>query len=150
MAWLERTAAGPGSRILHRVRSSLRNLPSAPSEDLLLQAYLETPHPEFPILPLIDPKESFPPFLMSAVLSSSLSHKKELRVFAPAIWSFVQSPNVLETGLDAPRLSSIAAAMLSIGARPVVDVRGNYLTLARVSAQLWREYLAPSFVFEVF
>ena len=49
-----------------------------------------------------------------------------------AAWTFVHAPNVADPGLDSPRLSTIAAAILDIGARPTLDPRGNYLTLAKV------------------
>lgn len=74
----------------------------------------------------------FPPYLLSAIYATSLNHRHCLRDMAAAAWSFVHLPNVNEPGLDSPRLSTIAAALLDIGSRPAVDPRGNYLTLAKV------------------
>ena len=98
----------------------------------MLEIYFSQAHPAFPILPLLKNMREFPPYLLSAIYATSFNHRSDLRDMSAAAWSFVHAPNVSEPGLDSPRLSTIAASVLDIGARPAVDPRGNYLTLAKV------------------
>ncbi|KAH8117263.1 hypothetical protein DFH11DRAFT_1504359, partial [Phellopilus nigrolimitatus] len=126
-------AHDPGVQVLYRVRSLLKALPSRPKEEELLQIFFSRVHPAFPTLPLLKNMGEFPPYLLSAIYATAFSHREDLREMSAAAWSFVHAPNVTEPGLDSPRLSTIAAAILDIGARPTVDPRGNYLTLAKAN-----------------
>lgn len=101
----------------------------------LLRLYLTNVHPAFPILPLLKNMGEFPPYLLSAIYATALNHRKDLREMSAAAWTFVHAPNVADPGLDSPRLSTVAAAVLDIGARPTLDPRGNYLTLAKVGLE---------------
>ncbi|KAI5124356.1 hypothetical protein M0805_008963 [Coniferiporia weirii] len=141
-----RTSHDPGVQVLYRVRSLLKALPCRAKEEELLQIYFTHVHPAFPILPLLKHMGEFPPYLLSAIYATAFNHRKDLREMSAAAWSFVHAPNVTDPGIDSPRLSTIAAAVLDIGARPTVDPRGNYLTLAKTiaHAQLLGLHLNPT------
>ncbi|THH04722.1 hypothetical protein EW145_g5306 [Phellinidium pouzarii] len=140
-----RTSHDPGVQVLYRVRSLLKALPCRTKEEELLQIYFNRVHPAFPILPLMKNMGEFPPYLLSAIYATAFNHLRDLREMSAAAWSFVHAPNVTDPGIDSPRLSTIAAAVLDIGARPTVDPRGNYLTLAKTiaHAQLLGLHLNP-------
>ncbi|KAI5477288.1 transcriptional activator protein DAL81 [Pseudohyphozyma bogoriensis] len=121
---------------LRNVRSLLSLLPAdqAFDEARAYDLYLSHNHSAFPILPT-DPRptlDALSPAVLALVLATSLLHDETTRQLSPATWDSIKQARVADHCLEQPKLSAIAAALLEMGARPVMDPRNDYLVLAKV------------------
>ncbi|KAM0752051.1 hypothetical protein T439DRAFT_324147 [Meredithblackwellia eburnea MCA 4105] len=126
--------------ILRRLRSAWSIFPQPFDEDQALTLYLNSSHAAFPVLPLPTHAEqpqldSLPPSLLALVLATSLDHSPTYNFACRPIWELVKEARVGERSLELPKLSGVATALLELGARPVLDERGDFLLLAKTIAQ---------------
>ncbi|KAL1696073.1 hypothetical protein GGG16DRAFT_44445 [Schizophyllum commune] len=123
---------------LLRLDSSLQLLRPPPNERLLQELFFAHFNSAFPLLVPhhINPNDH--PCLLVKLYLTALNHTRQYRHAAKAVRRLVHNgaSSFIENGTPlAPRLHSIAGAVLELSGRPVWDAEARYIALSRTIAQ---------------
>jgi hypothetical protein len=108
-----------------------------PDEVALISQFTIVVHPTLPILPL---SLAFSPFdlpegLRAVILATALSASPANRSAKTFLWSQLKQIRLAHELLQAPKLSSIAAAVLELATS--IDTRNDYMLLSQVRQVIW-------------
>ena len=133
---------GRAALLLDKVTSALSVGGEDPSH--LHQTYLQHCHPALPVLSLhtCPTLADLPPDLMALVCAKALELQPGLLILQRHIWRLIMQDEAGDGALRQAKLPSIAVALLELSARPRLDIRTDYLLLAKVCACLQRILVA--------
>ncbi|KAF7339845.1 Zn(2)-C6 fungal-type domain-containing protein [Mycena venus] len=127
-------STNPGRTQLAVLKTCLSLLDPLPSQDSLLDIYLNFSNPAFPLVFLPPDERLLDSVLHTKLCLTALSHCRDYRPSIVPIRTIVRASDE-DVGQEPLRLSTISAALLDLSARPVLNVEANYVLLARTIAQ---------------
>ncbi|GAA6005375.1 hypothetical protein JCM10207_002958 [Rhodosporidiobolus poonsookiae] len=119
---------------LRRIRSFLSFAAPDVSEEAILEHYLTRLHPSLPVLPISSQHslDTLPPGVTALLLVTALSYLPALKAASSYAWNVVKEARLANSMLEAPKLSSLSAALLELDS--TTDPRNDFALLAKTIA----------------